>query len=243
MRRRPDRGQGKLLAASRFALAVTLTAAGCGGKSAIGASSSASAVGSTSLGSGVATTDKGLVVLGTPQDLYNVEAPDGGASTTVWGLPDDIASKQDDAGFNGPGIAPGGSDAAYVDPDTSAVEVVDNQAPPRQAWPAQGSDGQANFFIPPAWSPDGQDLAFVNGNSTDDPSMGPLSIVRADGSGSRQILDGGVTGLLTWSPDGNEIAFGYRASGQGADEGSIDVVNLLTGSLRKVAEGTPSGLA
>ena len=59
---------------------------------------------------------------------------------------------------------------------------------------------------PPAWSPDGQRLAF----EMDEGSGSHLYTVRPDGTGLRWVLDGGrassgVVGEVSWSPDGSEI--------------------------------------
>ncbi|MEZ5100943.1 MAG: hypothetical protein R3C15_14325 [Thermoleophilia bacterium] len=51
-----------------------------------------------------------------------------------------------------------------------------------------------------AWSPDGSALAFDQGDG--------IAVLRADGSGLRQVLRLGRTGHApTWSPDGTQLAF------------------------------------
>jgi Tol biopolymer transport system component len=51
----------------------------------------------------------------------------------------------------------------------------------------------------PAWSPDGQFIAYLNNRST-----GSLYIMKSDGSTQRQISDA-IHQLLSWAPDGESI--------------------------------------
>ncbi len=77
----------------------------------------------------------------------------------------------------------------------------------------------------PAWSPDGQRLAFLsNRNST----KLTLYLVNADGSGLRQVTTYGVPRdyPLAWSPDSREIAF--------VSASKIYVVNSQNGILRRL---------
>ena len=57
----------------------------------------------------------------------------------------------------------------------------------------------------PAWSPDGQKLAFVRPNAR----HGPVYVVKADGSGLRNLTPKpvGVYADLAWSPDGRKLVF------------------------------------
>src|SRR4029077_20999841 len=66
-----------------------------------------------------------------------------------------------------------------------------------------GSVGGPTFD--PAWSPDGQMIAFVG-----HPGLGePIYVVRADGSGLRNLTPKpvGAYAAPAWSPDGRKIAF------------------------------------
>jgi Tol biopolymer transport system component len=74
----------------------------------------------------------------------------------------------------------------------------------------------------PIWSPDGTEIAFLSFQeeleSLDaDASPGQIKIMKADGSGVRELTaPEPQTGAVTWSPDGERIAF--------AAQGNIDVM-------------------
>jgi Tol biopolymer transport system component len=64
--------------------------------------------------------------------------------------------------------------------------------------------GGAAFYGELAWSPDGSMLAFSMGSG---PKHSEIWVVRADGTGLRQITHGGYNWGPAWSPDGSQIAF------------------------------------
>ena len=69
-------------------------------------------------------------------------------------------------------------------------------------WAAGAGSGPT---FDPAWSPDGQMIAFVG-----HPGLGePIYVVRADGSGLRNLTPKpvGTYAAPTWSPDGRKLAF------------------------------------
>jgi Tol biopolymer transport system component len=77
----------------------------------------------------------------------------------------------------------------------------------------------------PAWSPDGQWIAFTQSRGTAGPGRGSIWIMRADGSDKRQVTlhpDNGFDLSPSWSPDGQRIAF-FR--------GGIAIVTLATGGV------------
>jgi hypothetical protein len=77
----------------------------------------------------------------------------------------------------------------------------------------------------PAWSPDGQWIAFTSSRGTAGPGRGSIWIMRADGSAKRQLTvhpDNGFDLSPSWSPDGQHIAF---------QRGGISIVTVATGEV------------
>lgn len=57
----------------------------------------------------------------------------------------------------------------------------------------------------PAWSPDGQQIAFTSGNNSEGYN---IFVINADGTNMRQLTQhGGVWDHPVWSPDGTRVAF------------------------------------
>ena len=77
----------------------------------------------------------------------------------------------------------------------------------------------------PAWSPDGQWIAFSQSRATAGPGRGSIWIMRADGTAKRQVTlhpDNGFDLHPSWSPDGQRIAF---------QRGGIAIVTVATGEV------------
>lgn len=86
---------------------------------------------------------------------------------------------------------------ATFDPLTSKVTVLPNQPP-----------GES---VHPAWSPDGQRLAFVHSPDAFG-TLGHIYVINLDGSGLRRLTSDSTREDVnpTWSPDGSQIAFSSR---------------------------------
>jgi Tol biopolymer transport system component len=71
----------------------------------------------------------------------------------------------------------------------------------------------------PRWSPDGNQIAFVEGFQT--------HVMNADGSERRKLtsVEGGAM-YPVWSPDGSKIAFTFLLHGGDFEESEIYVMNI-----------------
>ncbi|MFZ2504378.1 MAG: hypothetical protein WAW88_17080 [Nocardioides sp.] len=78
----------------------------------------------------------------------------------------------------------------------------------------------------PAWSADGTQIAYISDSFTR-----TLSVMNADGSGKRAILQG--AGNPSWGPDGTKVA--YLGTREGLPN-AIMIVDLVTGVSTVVAE-------
>ena len=77
----------------------------------------------------------------------------------------------------------------------------------------------------PAWSPDGEWIAFSSSRGTAGPGRGAIWIMRADGTAKRQLTvhpGNGFDLAPSWSPDGQRIAF---------QRGGISIVTIATGQV------------
>ena len=90
----------------------------------------------------------------------------------------------------------------------------------------------------PAWSPDGRQIAYVDGESvpSGQPSrIGGLFVMDADGDNVRRLTRGNVDTDPAWSPRGNEIAFA-RCECPNASSAHLDlyVMNVASGATRRL---------
>jgi len=81
----------------------------------------------------------------------------------------------------------------------------------------------------PAWSPDGDHIAFVSSGEgvVEDQRLLEIYVMRADGSESRRLTnDRALDATPAWSPDGQRIAFAHLSEvGTGDVDGVIVVMN------------------
>ena len=73
----------------------------------------------------------------------------------------------------------------------------------------EGAGLRAVVLAPPAWSPDGERLAFLVEDGVDWPLQKILYTVRADGTEMKRLA--AVEGVPAWSPDGQRIAIAMHA--------------------------------
>ena len=74
----------------------------------------------------------------------------------------------------------------------------------------QGDSTKPDAFLRPAWSPDGQWIAFGLGGYLQNRKTKPATImvVRRDGSGARELTGDSLNaGFPSWSPDGKRIVY------------------------------------
>src|SRR5712692_7084968 len=110
-----------------------------------------------------------------------------------------------------PALSPDGTELAAT--GEGILQVTDLAGnPPNDAWKKNPLTSPSGFFLDPAWSPSGKQLAFI---ASAGPGQGPgpeIYVINADGTGQRPVIQGpeiavpGGSGLA-WSPDGTELAF------------------------------------
>jgi Tol biopolymer transport system component len=97
-----------------------------------------------------------------------------------------------------------GDEIVYVDGTTISVVNADgsNARPIRD-------DGPQGFSGSPAWSPDGQRIAFLRTPMADRFGFFYLYVMDADGSNVRRVSETTILSLdgIAWSPDGERILF------------------------------------
>ena len=145
--------------------------------------------------------DGTMVVYGDGGELYVVDA-NGGRPRLLAG------NGPGGAALFSPAWSPDGSLVAFPsilgegDSIKAAISVMKADGTGRRVIVGPGAGGTYARTIASglAWSPDGSHLAFSS-------VFGHIYFVGADGSGLRQITDGGLNFWPSWSPDGSRIAF------------------------------------
>jgi TolB protein len=114
--------------------------------------------------------------------------------------------------FSQPNWAPDGSSLAYVYRGTNFADifVTDDQGQSQTRLTNSQSTVLDNndWNLRPAYSPDGQSIAFVSDRNS---ALPTLWLINADGSGRRALATPGVqeeeVDAVSWSPDGSQLAF------------------------------------
>jgi Tol biopolymer transport system component len=150
-------------------------------------------------------------------DLIVVSRPDGSEPRRV-PLPD----KHGTAGW--PSVSPDGKRVAFVyagNPSFSGARNLWTVSVGGDDFKQLSSTGDV---YNPVWSPDGEQIAFMNGDRDD------VYVVRADGTDLHHVARGGEP---AWSPDGKRLAFSARDGGISVVEpsGGTAVVVSLNGRM------------
>jgi hypothetical protein len=159
-------------------------------------------------------------VSGSPGSQNIFVAQPAGAVEALSNLPDTLQS--------GLYLSPGGTAAAYVANDHIYVLGTDGSAP-RQVTQSPGVYGAAGS--PLAWSPDGEQLAFFEGNYP----FQRINIINTDGTGLQQLTPDPdfqiYRSRLAWSPDGSKLAFYQPSNPPDSNQEVIRLIDLASGDI------------
>lgn len=125
----------------------------------------------------------------------------------------------DPLGRPGFGVREAEQDLFIMDADGSNVVPLTN-------------DAGAEWW--PAWSPNGEWIAFVKGRAVD---VSRIELIRVDGSDRRVLADGFAP---QWSPDGSKLVFPTEGAAVPGPESEIFVINFDGSGLRNLTAG-PNG--
>jgi WD40 repeat protein len=125
-------------------------------------------------------------------------------------------------------ISPGGTEVAYVYEQHIYVLSTDGSTP-RQVTQTPGIYGAAGS--PLAWSPDGERIAFFEGNYP----FQRINVIHTDGT-NRQVLTPAPNfqiyrSQLAWSPDGSKLAFYQPSNPPGSNQEIIKLIDLASGDI------------
>jgi len=218
----------RLVATATLVLVVALVASACWSRSKDNGAPAASSGGGTSptpaRDIAPATGLKGRIVYSSVQgDLWIVEADgshrrrltDSGAGidySPTWSPDGERIAFRTTRGASPPG------------PDPSNILIINaDGSGERQLTPGRGAAAGGLF---PAWSPDGNSIAYSNGSG--------INLIRPDGSGRRPL---GVPGECSvWSPDGSRLMFCSNGinRGEGVDNWDVFVMDADGTHVRRL---------
>ena len=165
----------------------------------------------------------------------------------------DLGTRKADALTSGandellPAWSPAGNRIAFVskrgsDPDRNDnwdVFVIDARpgAPPQRLTSYEGADAEPDWASPPAWSPDGKSIAYLQGGDAKliYYSVRKLAVVPSSG-GTPRLLAGDLDRNVSapaWSPDGRSIFFLVEDD----RTSQLAAVAASGGSVRRLLEG------
>jgi Tol biopolymer transport system component len=220
-----------------ISVVTSFVATACPSSSSVSQGPSASATGPA-----VSTRLAGQLVLATQSDprAVSVMAPDGtNVHQVLAGGPEPSPGSFVPVCCSGASLSPNGAKLAFVG-DGGVLEVSDADGKNAQTiWTPTG----ATFVSAgaPAWSPSGQQIAFIREKCIDCATSGAgvgVDVVNADGSGGHVLAPSeDVLGGLAWSPDGTRIAFGTvptAPSTGGLFPAAIKTVSVSGGSITQI---------
>lgn len=108
---------------------------------------------------------------------------------------------EDEASDFGRGVSPDGNKIAFTSNRSGSWQIFMLDRETNQVQQVTDLDDHARH---PAWSPDGEFIAF---NSYPESGDGALWFIRADGSDMTKLVDTGRNGRPFWSPDGERLVF------------------------------------
>lgn len=147
------------------------------------------------------------------------------------GQPVYLRAQDDDAAISWAWIA---IDDVHLTDDAPDTSSVTTEPPVRKL--SSGALGEYNEG--PAWSPDGQRIAFLSRGGS---GFSDLYLVRTDGTDLQRLtMDGDWDGMPIWSPDGLRLAFSSR-KGIRSDDARIHLIDASGDSRRHLTADLDRG--
>ena len=171
---------------------------------------------------------------------YVAEPLSGGPNQPFYTLPDQVALARDMMGFSEPALSPDGHRYAYNDPQgfNGTPDIKVGTVGGVAATHLGALSGKTvDVSVPPAWSPDGLDLAVL----VDSTQLyeEDLYIVRADGSAAKKVASEVLAVDVAWSPDGNKVSFVRDPNVIHDGPSTLATVDLRTGQVARLWSPLP----